>query len=144
MKAWLTRDKSGELVLWMDYGGGRPAKLPKNEDKNEGWMGVDGLISLPGNHPIGENVNWKDGPVQAIVLTEDEYKHEHTRTKNKLDVALEELVKERRKYAFLRVDLSCLECLEQFKQGVCGLCYAKLALKVKELEEESSAQLPLI
>jgi hypothetical protein len=137
MKAWLTRDKSGRLVLWMDYGGGKPVKLPKHEDKDEGWMGVDGLIPLPDNHPIGENVNWKDGPVQALVLTEEKYKHEHSRTKNKLNATVKELVKSRRQHELLRIDLSCPECLEQFKQGVCGVCYEKLRNRIEALEGEN-------
>lgn len=135
MRAWLTRDKAGILVLWLDYGGGRPARLPIHEDEEQGWMGIDGLVSLPDNHPIGESVTWESGPVEMMIITKDEHKLEHTRMKNKLDAALEELVRERRKYEFLRVDLSCLECLEQFEQGVCDSCYARLALRFQELEK---------
>lgn len=137
MRAWLTRDKAGTLVLWLTYGGRRPARLPKHEDQDEGWMGMDDLIPLPTNHPIGEGVTWEGGPVEVIIITKEECALEHARAAEKVNAAINEPTEERRKYALLRMELSCPECSEQFKRGMCQSCHEKLTIQVKKSEEET-------
>lgn len=124
MKTWIIRNKDGSLEIWIDYGGGKPAKL------NGCWMGEDGFLTIPSNHPIGEKITWESSPTEVRIVNLNDL----DRAREKLNSALEELVETRRQLAILRTELSCGVCDNQFKIGVCGSCHDVLKSKLEQLK----------